>query len=121
MIILTDAFVRVIVSSIWTNRAVCIIDEDSVSGESSDRASLQIRQKVIPQMFEKVSQLLKYDSNNFFWSLYIYMDTNTNHFTPLMLCVRGNDRLWQDTHAKGQRLNDQCTYVHVTCFRKMSL
>ena len=24
--------------------------------------------------------------------LYIYMDTTTDHFTPLALCVRGNDK-----------------------------
>ena len=41
-------------------------------------------------MFEKVSRSLKYDSN-FFSSTYIYMDTTTDHFTPLALRVRGND------------------------------
>ena len=46
--ILTDEFVRVIVSSIRTNRARCtlyqkildLLDEESISGESSGRASL---------------------------------------------------------------------------------
>ena len=41
-------------------------------------------------MFEKVSRLLKYDSN-FFLSTNIYMDTSPDHFTPLALRVRGND------------------------------
>ena len=48
MTILTNAFMPVIVSSISTNRARCalckkildLLDEESVSGESSDRASL---------------------------------------------------------------------------------
>ena len=42
-------------------------------------------------MFEKVSRSLKYDSNIFsFTNIYIYMDTTTDHFTPLALHVRGN-------------------------------
>ena len=48
--------VLVIVSSIWINRALCalyktildLIDEESVSRESSGRASLQIRREVPP-------------------------------------------------------------------------
>ena len=48
MTILTNVFVREIVSSIWTNRARCILyknilgllDEESVSGKSNHRASL---------------------------------------------------------------------------------
>ena len=63
MTILTDAFVLVIVSYIQTNRARCalykkilvLLDEESVSGESSGRASLYIQREVLPQMFEKVS------------------------------------------------------------------
>ena len=47
-LLLTDAFVWVNVSSIWTNRARCtlykkildLLDEESVSGESSGGASL---------------------------------------------------------------------------------
>ena len=42
-------------------------------------------------MFEKVSQLLKYDSN--FFGPQTYMDTNTDHFTPLALRVQGNECL----------------------------
>ena len=43
-------------------------------------------------MFEKVSQSLKYDLKNIFGlQTYIYKDTNTDHFTPLVLRVRGND------------------------------
>ena len=45
-------------------------------------------------MFEKVSRSLKYDSNIFFVHkhiyIHIYVDTTTDHFTPLMLRVRGN-------------------------------
>ena len=48
-------------------------------------------------MFEKVSQSLKYDSKFFFVHkhiiIYIYVDTNNDHFTPLALRVRGNDVL----------------------------
>ena len=70
MTILTDAFVRVIVSSILTNRARCalykkildLFDEESISGESSGRASLCIGREVLPRMFEKMSRSLKYDS-----------------------------------------------------------
>ena len=40
-------------------------------------------------MFEKVSRSLKYDSN-IFSSTNIYMDTTTDHFTPLTLRVRCN-------------------------------
>ena len=46
-------------------------------------------------MFEKVSRSLKYDSNIFFDHrhiyIYIYMDTTVDHFTPLVLRVRGNN------------------------------
>ena len=60
MKILTNAFVRVIVSSILTNRARCalykkildLLDEESVSGESN---------KFDKKSFEKVSRSLKYD------------------------------------------------------------
>ena len=51
MMILTDVFVQVIVSSIRTNRAryalykkiLDSLDEESISGESSGRASLAIQ------------------------------------------------------------------------------
>ena len=43
-------------------------------------------------MFEKVSRSLKYDSIFFSTTdIYIYMDTTVDHFTPLALCVRGNN------------------------------
>ena len=43
-------------------------------------------------MFEKVSRSLKYDSNIFIVHKHIYyMDTTVDHFTPLALCVRGNN------------------------------
>ena len=43
-------------------------------------------------MFGKVNQSLKYDSNILLVHkyIYIYMDTNTDHFTPLALRVQGN-------------------------------
>ena len=100
MAILTDAFVREIVSTIQTNRARCILykkildlfDEESVSVESSGRLSLYIRREVLPRMFEKVSRSLKTIQTLFgpLTYLYIYMDTNTDHFTLLALRVRGN-------------------------------
>ena len=69
MTILADTFVRVIVSSIQTNRAkrtlykkiFDLLNEEGISGESSGRASLYIRLEVLPRMFEKVSRSLKYD------------------------------------------------------------
>ena len=39
-----------------------LLNEESLSGESSGRASLSIRRDVLPRMFEKVSQSLKYGS-----------------------------------------------------------
>ena len=53
-------------------------------------------------MFEKVSRYLKYDSN-IFLSIniyYIYMDTTTNHFTPLALRVRGNNEFLGEIGAE---------------------
>ena len=48
--------------------------------------------EVLPQMFEKVSRKLKYDSKVFLVHKHIIpMDTN-NHFTPLTLCMWGNER-----------------------------
>ena len=44
-----------------------------------------IRREVLLQMFEKVSRSLKYDSKFFF------VDTTTDHFTPLAQCVRGKN------------------------------
>ena len=43
-----------------------LLNEESVSGARSGRASLLIRREVLLQMFEKVSRSLKYDSNFFF-------------------------------------------------------
>ena len=43
-------------------------------------------------MFEKVSRSLKYDSTFFGPQTYIYEDTNTNHFTPLVLRVWGKNK-----------------------------
>ena len=49
--------------------------------------------------FKKVSQSLKYDSIFFVRKhiniYYMYMDTNTDHFTSLALLVRGkNDKMY---------------------------
>ena len=43
-------------------------------------------------MFEKVSRSLKYDSI-FLVHKHVYMDTNTDHFTPLVFRVRGNESI----------------------------
>ena len=71
------------------NRARCAVNKkilnllngESVSGESSGRASESINQReVLPQMFEKVSRSLKYDSIFLVHrhiNIYIPMDTNT--------------------------------------------
>ena len=84
-----------------TNRARCalnkeildLLNEKSISGARSSRASLSIRQEVLPRMFEKVSRSLKYDSKMFLVHKHIciYMDTTTDQFTPLVLRVRGDD------------------------------
>ena len=42
-----------------------LLNEESVSGALSGRASLEIRREVLLRMFEKVSRYLKYDSNFF--------------------------------------------------------
>ena len=60
---------------LWKNRVWCalntnilyLLNEESVSRESSARISLLIRREVLPRMFEKVSLSLKYDSNIFFY------------------------------------------------------
>ena len=73
-----------------------LLNEESISGARSGRASLYIRREVLLQMFEKVSRSLKYDSNFFFVHKHInilYMDTNTDHFTPLALRVRGKNNV----------------------------
>ena len=63
-----------------TNRSRCtlnkkildLLEVESVSEESSGRANL-IQREVIPQMFEKVSQSLKYYSFFFGPQIYIYI------------------------------------------------
>ena len=42
-----------------------LLNEESISGARSGRASLYIRREVLLRMFEKVSRSLKYDSNIF--------------------------------------------------------
>ena len=77
---------------IQTNRVMCalnmeildLLNEESISGARSGRASLKIRRKVLLRMFENVSLFLKYDSNFFLsTNIYIYMDTRPDHLTPL--------------------------------------
>ena len=63
-----------------TNRVRCalnmeildLLNEESVSGARSSRASLYIQREVLLSTFEKVSRSLKYDSN-FFSSTDIYI------------------------------------------------
>ena len=50
-----------------------LLNEESVSGARSGRASLKIRREVLLRMFEKVSRSLKYDSNIFFVHKHIYI------------------------------------------------
>ena len=77
MKILTVVFVRIIVSSIRTNRAKCalykkildLLDEESVSGESNVRELVyKFEGEVL--LLEKVSRSLKYDSNFFVHNVY---------------------------------------------------
>ena len=49
-----------------------LLNEESVSGARSSRASLKIQREVLLSMFEKVSRSLKYDSNFFFDYRHIY-------------------------------------------------
>ena len=64
-----------------TNRVRCalnmeildLLNEESVSGALSSRASLQIQREVLLSTFEKVSRSLKYDSNFFFDHRHIYI------------------------------------------------
>ena len=64
-----------------TNRVRCalnkeildLLNEESVSGACSGRASLYIQGEVLLRMFERVSQSLKYDSNIFFVHKHIYI------------------------------------------------
>ena len=64
-----------------TNRVRCalnmeildLLNEESVSGARSSRASLYIRQEVLLSTFEKVSRSLKYDSNFFLDHRHIYI------------------------------------------------
>ena len=50
-----------------------LLNEESVSGARTGRASLKIRQEFLLRMFEKVSRSLKYDSNIFFVHKHIYI------------------------------------------------
>ena len=67
-----------------------LLNEESVSGARGSRASLSIRREVL--LFEKVSQLLRYDSNIFSsinTHIYKYMDTRPDHITPDRACACG--------------------------------
>ena len=72
------------------NRARCALYRKSLIYSIRNISEASINE-VLPLMFEKVSRLLKY---NFFGPqinihiIYIYMDTNTDHFTLLALCMR---------------------------------
>ena len=100
----------IIVSSIRTNRARCalyeildLLDKESISGESSG-TSLKIQQEVLPQMFEKVSRSLKYDSKKNLVHKHTYnMDTNTDYFNPLTLCMWGNYHISHSCMIYNQR------------------
>ena len=66
---------------LWTNRVRCalnmeivdLLNEESIFGALSGRASLYIRREVLLRMFEKVSRFLKYDSNIFFVHKHVYI------------------------------------------------
>ena len=49
-----------------------LLNEESISGARSGRASLLIRREVLLRMFEKVNRSVKYDSNFFFVVKHIY-------------------------------------------------
>ena len=74
-----------------------LLNEESVSGACSGRASLYINSTRSPTA--NVSRSLKYDSNFFF--VHKHMDTTTDHFTPLALRVRGNS---EDNGLQGKRM-----------------
>ena len=63
-------------------------------------------------MFEKVSRSLKYESKFFFDHrhiyIYIYMDTTVDHFTPLVLRVRGTYTLTENIVSSTQ--GSKCWY-----------
>ena len=56
-----------------------LLNEESVSGARSSRASLSIRREVLLSTFEKVSRSLKYDSNFFFDHRHIYIYIYGHH------------------------------------------
>ena len=49
-------------------KIINLLNEESVSGESSGRASLYIRQEVLRQMFEKESTI-----KCFYWPTHMYI------------------------------------------------
>ena len=69
---------------LWHIIEESLLDEESVSGVHSGRAKKSYR-----EYMKRWSRLLKYDSNFFLVHKHInmYMDTNTDYFIPLALCV----------------------------------
>ena len=67
-----------------------ILDEESISGESSgykfDEKSYRECESIAKVRFK----FFLVHKHIYIHTIYIYMDTNTNHFNPLTLCVRGN-------------------------------
>ena len=99
MTILTDSFVRVIVLSIRRcalyKKILDLLNEESVSGGSSDRA---INSKRSPtanflkgESIAKIRFKIFFGPQTYIYIYYIYEDTNTDHFTLLTLRVRGNE------------------------------
>ena len=69
-----------------------------------------------------MSQLLKYDSN-FFWDhkhINIYMDTNPDHFTPLVLHVRGNERMTVVLYDRTSSLSSVLEELFCRCNRAIN-
>ena len=88
---------RVIVSSIRTNRARCalhkkildLLDEENVSGESSGRLVYKFDKKSYLECLKGESiakeRFKEYFGPQTYIYIYIYIDTNTDHFTSLAL------------------------------------
>ena len=73
---------------LWTNRARCLLKqifdlliEESISGARSGRA---IQREVLLWIFEKVSQLLKYDSNIVLSTKHVYNIYGHQHQPPYL-------------------------------------
>ena len=94
-----------------------LLNEESISGESSGRASQSIRREVLPQMFEKVSRSLKYDSVH--KHIYIYMRTLTPITLPRSRCTRGvTSQQYRTTLTKICRAEGPTNPGRIICSRK---